>query len=220
MKISEIIAESVHDNLVYHATTLQGLQGMIKSGQILPSGEKTAHGWGGGGIGDHGSISLTRDRNYFPFDFTDVQITLDRDALANNIKIRPHNFGGRYEAEERVDRAVPFTSRYVKQVSFRNDPPSRSMQAELKKLGISVQQYRELPPVNRQYDYSINPKDHGDQKLDWRIEDNNGTSWKRLTDMTASEAQSVLDDYEMRMKPAAQRDNPDYPKRYRLVQDK
>lgn len=218
MRAHEFITEAVTDNVVYHATTLQGLKGMIQSGAIQPSSAKTAHGWGGGGTGDHGSVSLTRDRNYFPFDFTDVQIVLDRDALAQNFKIQPYNFGGRSESEERVARPIPLTSRYVRSISYRNKPPSKPMQAALKKLGIPVESYRELPNVNRQYVYKFDPAAYGNQKRDWNITDLSGdVVWKQLSGMTATQAQEALDDYESRMKPTAHKNNPDYPKRYRLM---
>jgi len=221
MRAQEFITEAVGDNLVYHATTLQGLKGMIQSGAIQPSTTKTAHGWGGGGTGDYGSVSLTRDRNYFPFDFTDVQIVLDRDALAQNFRIQPYNFGGRYESEERVDRPIPFNSRYVKGVMYRNDAPSRPMMAALRKLGIPVAPYRELPAVNRRYAYTINPADYGDQRLDWKITDQSGDqTWRRLNNMTAAEAKAAYEKYEHDFTPVAQRGNPDYPQRYRLIPDK
>jgi len=220
MRAQEFITEAVGDNLVYHATTLQGLKGMIQSGAIQPSTTKTAHGWGGGGTGDYGSVSLTRDRNYFPFDFTDVQITLNRDALAQNFRIQPYNFAGRQESEERVDRPIPLTSRYVRSIGYRNKPPSRPMVAALKKLGIPVVPYRELPGVNRRYDYTINPADYGDRKLNWKITDQTGDGvWKRLPNMTAAEAKAAYEKYEHDFTPVAQRDNPDYPKRYRLLPD-
>jgi len=218
MRAHEFITEAVTDNVVYHATTLQALKGMIQSGTIQPSSAETAHGWGGGGTGDHGSVSLTRDRNYFPFDFTDVQIVLNRDALAQNFRIQPYNFGGRSESEERVSRPIPLTSRYVRSISYRNKPPSKPMQAALKKLGIPVESYRELPNVNRQYVYKFDPAAYGNQKRDWNITDLSGdVVWKRLSGMTAGEAKSAYEKYEHDFTPVAQRDNPDYPKRFRLV---
>jgi hypothetical protein len=221
MLIRELIAEAVTDNVVYHATTLQGLKGMIQTGAIQPSSAETAHGWGGGGGGDHGSVSLTRDRNYFPFDFTDVQLTLNRDALAQNFRIQPYNFAGRYESEERVDRPIPLTSRYVRSISYRNRSPSKPMLAALKKLGIPVEPYRELPGVNRRYDYTINPADYGDQKLDWKITDQSGDlTYRRLSNLTAAEAKAEYEKYEHAFTPLAQRGNPDYPKRYRLLPDR
>jgi hypothetical protein len=35
--------------------------------------------------------------------------------------------------------------------------------------------------------------------------------------MTATQAQEALDDYESSMKPTAHKNNPDYPKHYRLM---
>jgi hypothetical protein len=206
MRASEFITEAVGDNVVYHATTLQGLKGMIQSGAIQPSSAETAHGWGGGGTGDYGSVSLTRDRNYFPFDFTDVQITLNRDALAQNFRIQPYNFAGRQESEERVDRPIPLTSRYVRSISYRNKPPSRPMVAALKKLGIPVVPYRELPAVNRQYVYKFDPADYGSERQNWQILDQNDVGWGRLRDMTAAEAyaefQRTRDPAKYRLVPA------------------
>jgi hypothetical protein len=200
MRINEILFEAVTDNYLYHSTTARGLKGMLKNGKILPSTAELAHGSGGGGIGDHGSISLSRDRHYFPFDETDIQIVLDRTALAQNFRIKPYNFAGRYESEERIDSPIPFNSRYVKGIVFRNDAPSRAVAAALKKLGIAVQDYRPLPAANirSKVDFSVDPADYGDEKLDWKIADieNPNSRWKTLRNSTADAAVAWFNDFD------------------------
>ena len=212
MRINEILIEAVTDNYLYHSTTARGLQGIIKSGKILPSTAELAHGSGGGGIGDHGSISLSRDRHYFPFDETDIQIVLDRSALAQNFRIKPHNFAGRYESEERIDSPIPFNSRYVKGIVFRNDPPSKPVASALKQLGIAVQDYQPLPPANirSKIKFDIDPTDHGNEKLDWKIVEieNPDVTWKTLSNSTADTAVAWFNDF-----------NKKYGGRYRLMVD-
>jgi predicted chitinase len=204
MRANEFIAEAVNDNYLYHSTTPSGLKGMIRSGTIQPSTAKLAHGGGGGGIGDHGAVSLSRDKHYFPFDETDIQIVLNRSALEKNFRIKPHNFAGRYEAEERIDKPIPFNSRYVKGIVFRNEPPNSAMSSELKQLGIDVQEYRPLPPsdVYSKVDFTVDPKEYGDEKLDWKItsiDDPKGV-WKRARNITADQAVAWFNDYDKKMR--------------------
>jgi hypothetical protein len=204
VRAQEFIVEAVSDNYLYHSTTLRGLKGMISSGTIQPSTAKLAHGSGGGGIGDHGAISLSRDKHYFPFDETDIQIVLDRSALKKNFRIKPYNFAGRYEAEERITNPIPFNNRFIKGVVFRNDPPNKSILSALKKLGIDVQEHQPLPLSNAysKVDFTVDPKDYGDKKLDWKITsiDDPNSVWKRAKNITADQAVAWFNDYDKKMR--------------------
>jgi hypothetical protein len=149
MRITEIISEAVGPNYLYHTTTKEGLLGMLRTGSILPSNPKIAHGWGFGGVGDHGDISMTRDPGYWAFgEITTAKLVLDREAIKQRLKMTP--YGSRGEFEERVSRPIPFTNKFVKKVIFMGDdgPPTNWVKSKLRQLGIPFEMVITRQPGN------------------------------------------------------------------------
>lgn len=150
MRIDEIIRYN-SSNELYHMTTLNGIQKIIKSKMILPSNKKTARPDTLGFAGDTGAVSLTRNRNYWAPD-TEIAIVIDRNTLSQSHKIIPFSITNRRtadsdESEERTYKSIPFSNQYIKLVIFqqsllripvRPKPPSDQWTWQLNKKTLSI----------------------------------------------------------------------------------
>ena len=148
MRINEILTEST--NLLYHKTTTQGLNGMVRSGKLDVSGPDNVDP--DFDYSDHGHVSLTRNPDWYHFNdlANSVMITVDARAVRKLANVQSHAWqsnlpgytGGPAagEEEERIAQAIPFTNQYIKMVNIIDYPEEiePAVLQRLKALSIPV----------------------------------------------------------------------------------
>lgn len=124
MKISEILAEAVGDNFLYHGVPDgRTLTQILQSGALQPMPPFDFDNQGGDDNPDPDRISLTRNQYlHFPYGHGVAQIVINKDALRKaGYKVVPavgamiHYKG---ETEERVFKPIPMRSPFVVEIQY------------------------------------------------------------------------------------------------------
>ena len=146
MKIREIICES--KNLLFHKTTVQGLNKIVQSGKIdVSSPEITDPDWDSN---DYGNVSMTRNRNWYHFndEANAVTISISGQALKHHYNLDSFvwqsnldpNKHADDEEESRVNRPIPFNKLYIKaiHIGYNIEDLKPGILDHIRKLGIPV----------------------------------------------------------------------------------
>ena len=111
IKILDLLREVKQTSVLYHFTPFKGIKGILKSNSLKVGNDENFET--GGNIG---AISLTRDKNLNIFSY---RLSLDRDKLSNNYKIKPYDWGkDRGESEEYINKDIINLKKYLISIHY------------------------------------------------------------------------------------------------------